>query len=194
MDKQTRRAQRAVSRRERGSNRHKEAVRHVAKLKAREARVRKYWQHELTTDIARNNGSVKMEKLRTQAMTASAKGTVEKPGKMVKQKSGLNRAILNIGWAGFQTKLEYKLKERGGELILVPAANTSRECSACGHVDQRSRKSQAVFVCTSCGFRSNADLNAAKVIEKRGEALAQDRRGTSPSLRVEARGCSADEA
>ena len=38
-------------------------------------------------------------------MTATAKGTVEKPGKHVKQKAGLNRAILDTAPGGFLSNL-----------------------------------------------------------------------------------------
>jgi putative transposase len=46
----------------------------------------------------------------------------------------------------------------------VPAAYSSQTCSACGTVDAESRRSQAVFHCTSCGYRDHADLNAAKIL------------------------------
>ncbi|MCY4592537.1 MAG: zinc ribbon domain-containing protein [Alphaproteobacteria bacterium] len=59
----------------------------------------------------------------------------------------------------------------------MPAHNTSRTCFACGAVDSRSRKNQASFVCTTCGHRDHADINAAKVILRRNTA----------SMRVEER-------
>ncbi|MCY4589321.1 MAG: zinc ribbon domain-containing protein, partial [Alphaproteobacteria bacterium] len=46
----------------------------------------------------------------------------------------------------------------------------SRTCFACGAVDSRSRKNQASFVCTTCGHRDHADINAAKVILRRNTA------------------------
>ncbi|MGH3165463.1 MAG: zinc ribbon domain-containing protein [Trebonia sp.] len=46
----------------------------------------------------------------------------------------------------------------------VDPAFTSQRCSACGHVDRKSRESQAVFRCTACGYSCNADVNAAKNI------------------------------
>jgi putative transposase len=41
--------------------------------------------------------------LKIKNMTASAKATVEKPGRNVKQKSGLNRSILEQGWSPNRT-------------------------------------------------------------------------------------------
>ena len=102
------------------------------------------------------------------------------------QKSGLNRAILNVGWHALERMLSYKLEETGGILMKVPAAYTSQTCAACGHVDARSRESQAIFCCTSCGAAANADINAAKTILARALCAAgSDRRENIPLLDVE---------
>jgi putative transposase len=159
-----RKAQRIASRRKRGSVRHAKANRRVAKLRAKQARVRKHWAHISTTDIARRYGTVIVERLRTKNMTASAAGTAEAPGRKVAQKRGLNRAILNVGWHQVETMLAYK----AGNLIKVDPRHTSQTCGSCGAVDSRSRKNQASFVCTTCGHRDNADRNAAAVILSRG--------------------------
>jgi putative transposase len=60
--------------------------------------------------------------------------------------------------------LGYKLADRGGRMIEVPAAYTSQTCAECGVVDARSRQDQARFVCTGCGHEANADTNAAIII------------------------------
>jgi putative transposase len=87
---------------------------------------------------------------------------------MVRQKAGLNRAILDQGWGAFRVMLGYKLADRGGKLIEVPAAYTSQTCAVCGVVDAASRQDQARFVCTGCGHEANADTNAAINILQRG--------------------------
>ena len=87
--------------------------------------------------IAQNHGTVVLEALKVRNMSASAKGTAAEPGKMVRQKAGLNRAILDQGWGGFRIMLGYKLADRGGRLIEVSAAYTSQTCAACGVVDTR---------------------------------------------------------
>ena len=46
----------------------------------------------------------------------------------------------------------------------VNPAFSSQRCSACGHVDAKSRESQARFVCTACRFACNAYVNAARNI------------------------------
>lgn len=164
MERKARKAQRIASRRKRGSARHAKAQRRVASLKAKVARIRKHWAHEATTEITRNFGTVVVERLRAKNMTASAAGTIAEPGKNVAQKRGLNRAILNVGWHQIETMLAYK----AARLVKVDPAYTSQTCSSCGTIDSSSRKSQAVFSCQHCGYRDNADRNAAVNILNRG--------------------------
>jgi transposase len=83
------------------------------------------------------------------------------PGRNVRQKAGLNREILRSGWGLLARRLEDKAP---GRVEKIRPAFTSQRCSACGHVDAESRKNQARFVCTACGFRCNADVNAARNI------------------------------
>lgn len=162
-ERKARKAQRVASRRKRGSARHAKAHRRFARLKAKVARIRKHWAHGATTSIARNYGTVIVERLRTKNMTASAAGTIAAPGRNVAQKRGLNRAILNVGWHQIEAMLTYKT----ARLIKVDPSYTSQACASCGTVDSRSRKNQAVFVCTNCGHRDNADRNAAINIKNR---------------------------
>ena len=148
-----RRAQRVLSRRKRGSKRYLKAKQRLAKIKARQARARKHWAHVATTRITRRYSGVVIEALKTKNMTSSGP-----------HKRGLNRSILNVGWGQIETMLAYK----AARLVKVNPAYTSQTCSSCGTVDSQSRKSQANFVCTSCGHRDNADRNAANVILIRG--------------------------
>jgi transposase len=99
-----------------------------------------------------------IRKLSIKNMTRSAKGTVEQPGRNVRQKAGLNRGILAQGWGLLRQRTEHKAP---GRVEDVPAPFTSLRCSACGWIEKNSRKSQAEFVCVSCGFTCNADENAA---------------------------------
>jgi putative transposase len=169
--KRCKRAQRVLARRKRGSRRYAAQRRRMAVLSARMARQRTDWCHRTSTDIGRRFGVVAIEDLKIKNMTASARGTVEAPGRMVAQKAGLNRSILEQCWGKFATFLDYKLAERGGQLISVPPHYTSQTCSACGVVDARSRESQAAFECVHCGHRDNADVNAAIEIRRRSTAF-----------------------
>jgi putative transposase len=190
LERRHRAAQRGLARRKRGSKRRLRSLRRCARLAAQRTRIRRDWQHKVTLDLARRFGTVFVEDLKVANMTASAKGTVETPGRNVRQKSGLNRSILNQGWGAFETLLGYKLDERGGTLVKVDPAYTSQTCSDCGAVDARSRENQASFVCVTCGFREHADTNAAINIRDAGTGI---RRWNTPSLRVEDGRWAADE-
>jgi transposase len=145
----------------RASNRRGQARKRFACAKARDADRRKDWAEKASTDIARRFDLIRVEDLQIGNMTRSAKGTLEKPGKNVPQKAGLNREILAQGWGLFARRLGQKAPRR---IEKVNPAFTSRRCSACGHVDPKSRKSQADFRCTACGYALNADVNAARNI------------------------------
>src|SRR5689334_17192141 len=92
---------------------------------------------------------------------ARAKGTNDKPGRNVRAKAGLNREILRSGWGLLVRRLEQKAP---GRVEKVKPHFTSQRCSACGHTDAKSRKSQADFRCVACGYACNADVNAARNI------------------------------
>ena len=117
-------------------------------------------------------------------MTKSAKGTADNPGKNVKQKSGLNRSILNMAWGKFFRMLEYKLALTGRKLVKIDPRNTSRTCSQCGFVSKQNRLTQSQFKCVKCGFEANADLNAAVNIKNRFLSLLTQAGGTSKKGRA----------
>ena len=108
------------------------------------------------------------EALQVKNMTRSAAGTVAEPGKKVAQKRGLNRSILASAWGETKLFTKYKALAAGKLCIEVPPHHSSQECSACGHTHADNRASQAQFVCQRCGHAENADINAARVIARRG--------------------------
>ena len=156
--KRLRRLERKLSRARRGSER-RGRVRHaIAGMRARESDRRKDWAEKTSTDLARRFDVIRVEALQIKAMTRSAKGTPENPGRNVRAKAGLNREILRSGWGLLVRRLEEKAP---GRVEKIKPHYTSQRCSACGEADRDSRESQAVFRCTACGFAGNADVNAA---------------------------------
>ncbi len=80
------------------------------------------------------------------------------------------RPVLH-SWAFGQLRafVVYKARRAGVPVVFVDPRNTSRECWQCGHIDKASRRSQAEFLCTSCSYAANADVNAARVISRRAD-------------------------
>ena len=156
-----RRLQRRFARAKRNSNRRHRVKHAIGRLRARETDRRKDWAEKTSTDLARRFDVIRVEDLKIGSMTRSAKGTAEAPGRNVRQKSGLNRQILQSGWGLLVRRLQDKAS---GRVERIKPAYTSQRCSACGYVDGKSRKNQAHFACTACGFVCNADVNAARNI------------------------------
>ena len=146
-------------------------------------RRRNDWIERTTTRLARENILVALEDLDVKAMTRRPKPRPDpaNPGRYLhngaKARAGLDRSILSNNWSRLMTRLKDKMDANGGNLVIVPAAYTSQTCHQCGHVAKENRDSQAVFKCVECGYRANADVNAAMNIL--GRALAKTGGGTA---------------
>lgn len=160
-----------VSRKEKGSRNRAKAQKRLNKARRQIRRRILHETHVFTYRTAKNHGLVVLEDLSVKNMTASAAGTKEAPGRNVAQKRGLNREILARGWGEIRRQYEYKCPWYGSQLALVSPSYSSQECSECGHVSPENRKTQESFICVQCGYAANADVNAAKVILKRGLSL-----------------------
>ncbi|NUV65099.1 RNA-guided endonuclease TnpB family protein [Streptomyces sp. CAI-85] len=161
---QIRKHQRRAARAPKGSDCKPAEYAKAARLKAREANRRKDWCEKTSTMLAKSFDLIRFEKLNIKNMTAKAKPKPDpdRPGRHLKNgraaKAGLNRGILAQGWGLLRQRTEHKAP---GRVEDVPAPYTSLRCSDCGWIDKNSRKSQAEFVCSSCGFTCNADTNAS---------------------------------
>ncbi|MFU2137468.1 RNA-guided endonuclease InsQ/TnpB family protein [Gallibacterium anatis] len=143
----------------------------IAKLHHKIANCRKDFLHKISTQISKNHAMIYIEDLQVSNMSKSAKGTVEAHGKNVKQKSGLNRSILDQSWFEFRRQLSYKTQWRGGFLVAVPPQNSSRTCPCCSHIAKENRQTQANFECVECGYTENADVVGALNVLGRGRAI-----------------------
>lgn len=165
------RYQRAMSRKVKFSNNWKKAKARVQRIHSRIANTRKDFLHKASCQISQNHAMIAIEDLQVRNMSKSAKGNSEQHGKQVKQKSGLNRSILDQGWAEFRRQLEYKSAWNGGFIVAVPPQYTSQTCPCCGHASKDNRQTQAEFECVECGFEENADLVGAINILARGHRV-----------------------
>ncbi|MFE3450989.1 RNA-guided endonuclease InsQ/TnpB family protein [Nonomuraea sp. NPDC059194] len=171
-----RRLERRLARARRGSRRRGKIKAAIARLKAREADRRKDWVEKTSTDLARRFDVIAVEDLKIANMTRSARGTIEVPGRNVRQKAGLNRGILAAGWGGLVQRLEHKAPDR---VRKIDPCYTSQTCNACKHVARESRESQALFRCVACGWLDHADVNAAKNMGDTAAGHAVAARGRS---------------
>jgi len=165
------RLQRKLSRTAKGSANRNKARQALANMGARERRRRQDFCAKTASQLARENAVVVLEELSVRSMTRRAQPVAApaSSGQFLPNggsaKSGLNRAILSKGWYRFEVALKSASRYSGTQVVKVPAAFTSQRCSTCGHVDPKSRESQAVFRCTHCSCPAeHADVNAAKNI------------------------------
>jgi len=145
-----------------------------AKLFLKMRRQRNYLIECITTEIVEKYDFIAVEDLNISNMTRSAKGNKKKPGKNVKQKAGLNREMLDLGFGYFLLRTEQKAIERDKIFIRVNPRYSSQQCSKCGYTDKANRVAQAVFVCLNCGSSYHADTNASINILERGLKLYEE--------------------
>lgn len=156
------RAARAYSRTSKGSHRREKARARLARAHARVGDIRTDFLHQTSTRIIRENQTVVLEDLAVQAMTRSARGTVESPGTRVAAKAGLNRGILDGAWGSFRSMIEYKAAWYGRTVVIADRFYpSSKTCSACGFLLDSLPLSVRTWTCPSCRTRHDRDHNAA---------------------------------
>lgn len=107
-------AQRKLSRQVKRSNNWQEQKRKIQNIHIKIADVRMDWLHRISSHLSKNHALIVLEDLSIKNMSASAKGTVENPGKDVGQKAGLNRAILDQGWGELKRQINISKIGVGG--------------------------------------------------------------------------------
>lgn len=170
----TRRWQRRLARRQKGSA-NREKARRVLAASQRYARaVRQDFAHQTSHTLVRDPRYqlYAFEALKVRQMTAAPKarplpgGGWQRNG--ARAKAGLNRAILASAWGNLLLFTQYKARRAGKLVLRVKASHSSQECARCGHIHPDNRISQSVFVCQACGHQAHADHNAGQVIAWRG--------------------------
>lgn len=141
-------AQRRQSRRKKFGKGWRKAGRQVAKLNERIANQRRDFWHKATTALAQQYGYIAIEDLNLTFMTRN---------------HSLSRSAHDASLGLFRQLLSYKVENTGSQLVAVPAHNTSRVCSECGTIVDKSL-SVRVHYCPDCGLTLDRDVNAARNI------------------------------
>lgn len=152
------------------SNSCRKSSQRLAATHQRVRNLRRDFQHKTTTAIVRKSQATVIEDLSVKGMSASASGTLEVPGKNVRQKAGLNRAVLDVGFYEIRRQIEYK-NERIGLRTLVADRwfPSSKTCSECGTINTDLKLKDRSWTC-ACGARHDRDLNAAINLERLADA------------------------
>ena len=133
----------------------------VSKLQRKVTRHREDWLHKTTSKIVSGNSLIAGEQLNVKGMTAKAK-----KGKRKKQKAGLNRSILEVGFGIIGDLLAYKAAEAGGFYLESPTRTLkpTQRCAKCWELTPKTLNDR-VHICSNpnCNHVEDRDVNAAQV-------------------------------
>jgi putative transposase len=158
-------AQRELSRKEKGSKNLEKARRTVARVHARIADRRRDFLHKLTTRLVRENQTVVIEDLTVRNMVKNHK---------------LARAICDASRTEMRMMLEYKAAWYGRDLVTVDRwFPSSKLCGACGTIREKLPLNVREWAC-DCGITHDRDVNAARNIKAAGLAVSACGDGVRP--------------
>jgi putative transposase len=143
------------------SRRYKTVQKKVVRLHHKAANQRQNWIHHQAAQITSSNSLVATEKLEVKNMTRKAKSG----SKRKRQKAGLNRSILDVGWGMLTAAIKYKLEEGGGVFVEVPTKTVkpSQTCPRCLH-QKKKELSERIHLCLECKYTTDRDLASAEVM------------------------------
>jgi putative transposase len=162
-ERKLKKAQRALSRKTKGSANRKRAVIKVAKVHAQVKDARRDFHHKLSTTIIRENQAVYVEDLAVNGLA----------------RTRLSRSVNDAGWSAFVTMLEYKATRYGRTFARVDRFFPSSQlCSACGFKDGPKPLNVRTWTCQGCDMTHDRDINAARNIRTEGRKVAAGRAET----------------
>lgn len=153
-----RKAQKALSRKVKGSNNRYKARLKVAKVHQEISDARQDFLHKLTTRLVRENQTIAVEDLAVKNMVKNRK---------------LSQAISDASWGELVRQLEYKCDWYGRNFVKIDRwFPSSKRCGHCGHVVEKLPLNIRSWTCPECGTEHDRDVNAAKNILSAGLAVS----------------------
>ena len=151
------RAQRRLSRKQRGSNRYREQARRVARLHEKIADARRDSLHTLSTSLVRRFDSIYLEDLHLRGLV---------------QNHSLARSLSDASIGTAIRMIKAKAEASGVSVVTIDRwYPSSKTCSACGHVLAALPLSVRRWICPPCGMDHDRDVNAAKNILAVGQTV-----------------------
>lgn len=150
-------ATKALSRKQKGSNNRYKARLKVAKVYAEISDARQDFLHKLTTRLVRENQTIAVEDLAVKNMVKNRK---------------LAQGISDASWGELVRQLEYKCDWYGRNFIRIDRwFPSSKRCAECGHIVEKLPLDIREWDCPKCGTHHDRDVNAAKNILAAGLAV-----------------------
>lgn len=179
-EKKVAKAQKALARKKRGSHRRKKAVQRLANLHRKVRNQRKDFHQKASRRLVNRYQVIVFEDLQTKNLTKAPAPKRDENGKYVPNgasaKAGLNKSILDAGWATFTEMVKAKAASAGRTVIFVNPFKTSQICSQCLKEGPRKELDERVHTCVHCDVVLDRDTNAAINILR----LGRSHQGTRP--------------
>ncbi len=165
-EKKLARAQRELSRKQKGSQNRNKARLKVAKVHQKISDCRMDFVHKMTTRLIRENQVIVVEDL-------NVKGMIQHPR--------LAKHIADVSWGEIFRQLGYKADWYGRTFVKIDRFYpSSKRCSSCGYIVDTLPLSVRVWTCPKCETVHERDLNAAKNICAAGQAVLACGSGVRP--------------
>jgi len=138
-------AQRKLSKLEKGTPERKKAQKIVAHINERIANRRLNFAHQTSRQLVNKFGTIVFEDLNITNMQKNHR---------------LAKSIADVAWNQFISITQSKAEDAGSRVILINPRNTSQQCSRCGMIVAKTL-SDRVHSCPHCGLLMDRDQNAA---------------------------------
>jgi putative transposase len=149
--------QRILSRKEKGSKGRYKARLSVAKVHEKITNSRNDMQHKVSSKLVKNYDLIAIEDLNVKGMVKNHK---------------LSKAISDVAWSSFVSKLKYKAQWNDKEVIVIDRFYpSSKTCSCCDHVKESLSLDERTWTCSKCDTIHDRDVNASKNILRRALAI-----------------------
>jgi len=145
-------ANRQLAHKVKGSRNRTKALRHLARVHRRVARVRQAFHWELARDLCAQYDTIRLETLNLQGMKAL-----------------WGRKVSDLGFAGFVDILHHVAGSTGAVVHHIDRwFPSTKMCSACHQVNHHITLRDRVWTCTFCGVTHDRERNAALNINEEG--------------------------
>ena len=160
VERKRKRLQRELARRVKGSKNREKTRMRLARTYEEETNVRKNFQHELSTELVKENGVLVFESLNINGMLKN---------------HHLAASIQERSWGTFLNMVEYKSEKYNRQFVKIDRwYPSSKTCSKCGTKKESLKLSERVWKCPHCGAILDRDINAAVGICKEGLRMLSD--------------------
>ncbi|MCL1870533.1 MAG: transposase [Promicromonosporaceae bacterium] len=151
----TRRLQKAVSRKVKGSTNRRAAVKRLARHHERVRARRHHFLHQVSNLLVKTHDRLVIEDLNITGMLTN---------------HHLAAAISDAAWGQLARQITYKMAWRGGQLLTADRwFPSSKTCSGCGQPKDDLTLADRTYQCPACGLVIDRDLNAAVNLATWGE-------------------------